>query len=77
MPPTNVALDGEACELPSRRKKPDERFSDTVKRLARPRRPFSEFGGMWSDLSDTQRKELDQTCSNLKAADRRRAVKIR
>lgn len=72
-----VALDTEAYQLLTRRKKPDESFSDTVKRLARPRRPISSFGGMWSDMSGKEREELDRTYSDVRAADRRRANKIR
>lgn len=72
-----VALDNEAFELLSRQKKGDESFSDTVKRLARPRRPISFFGGMWSDMSENEHKELDRTYSDLKAADRRRAENVR
>jgi predicted CopG family antitoxin len=72
-----VALDSEAYELLKRQKKDEESFSDTVKRLARPRRPISSFGGMWSDMSEKERKELDRTYSNLRAADQRRTEKIR
>ena len=72
-----VALDQEAYELLKRQKRPEESFSDTVKRLARPRRPISTFGGMWSDMSERERNELDRTYSNLQSADWRRAEKIR
>jgi len=72
-----VALDSEAYELLKRIKRADESFSDAVKRLARPRRPISSFGGMWSDMSEKERKALDRTYSDLREADRRRAQKIR
>ncbi len=72
-----VALDTEAYELLKRQKRSEESFSDTVKRLARPRRPIASFGGMWSDMSEKERKELDRTYSNLRDADQRRAEKIR
>jgi predicted CopG family antitoxin len=72
-----VALDTEAYELLKRQKRAEESFSDTVKRLARPRRPISSFAGIWSDLSAKERKMLDQTYSDLHEADRRRAEKIR
>jgi predicted CopG family antitoxin len=72
-----VALDSEAYELLRRQKKANESFSDTVKRLARPRKPISSFAGMWSDMSKKEREDLDLTYSNLRAADRRRAEKIR
>jgi predicted CopG family antitoxin len=72
-----VALDEEAYELLKRQKKADESFSDAVKRLARPRRPISAFGGMWSDMTEKERKALNQTYANLREADRRRSEKIR
>jgi predicted CopG family antitoxin len=72
-----VALDEEAYDLLKRQKKGDESFSDAVKRLARPRRPISSFAGMWSDMSDAERKSIDQSYSNQRKADRRRDEKIR
>lgn len=72
-----VALDPEAYELLKRQKRAEESFSDAVKRLARPRRPISSFGGVWSDMTVKERKVLDQTYSDLHEADRRRAEKIR
>ncbi|MCI4353004.1 MAG: antitoxin VapB family protein [Thermoplasmata archaeon] len=72
-----VALDEEAYELLKRQKKADESFSDAVKRLARPRRPISSFGGMWSDMTTKERRALDRTYADLREADRRRAEKIR
>ncbi len=72
-----VALDSEAYELLKRQKRAEESFSDAVKRLARPRRPITSFGGMWGDMSRKERKELDQLYSDLRVADRRRSEKIR
>ncbi len=72
-----VALDSEAYDLLKRQKRTEESFSDAVKRLARPRRPISSFGGMWSDMSTKERKELDRTYSDLRDVDRRRTEKIR
>ena len=72
-----VALDDEAYELLKRQKRAEESFSDAVKRLARPRRPITSFGGMWNDMSERERKELNRTYSELRDADRRRAEKIR
>jgi predicted CopG family antitoxin len=72
-----VALDDEAYELLKRQRKADESFSDTVKRLARQRRPITSFRGIWRDMSGTERTELDRAYSQLRAADRRRSEKIR
>jgi predicted CopG family antitoxin len=44
-----VGLDRDAYELLRRAKKKGESFSDVVKRLAAPRRPLSEFAGLWKD----------------------------
>ncbi len=71
-----VALDPEAYELLKRHKRAGESFSDAVKRLARPPRSIASFGGMWSDMSEKKRKELDRTYSDLRKADHRRAGKI-
>ncbi len=40
-----VGLDREAYEALRRQKQPGESFSDVVKRLARKRRPLSDFAG--------------------------------
>jgi predicted CopG family antitoxin len=72
-----VALSEEAYELLKRQKKKDESFSAVVKRLTRPRRPISTFGGMWSDMTEKERKSLDRAYANLREADRRRSEKIR
>lgn len=71
-----VALDTEAYELLRRQKRTEESFSDTVKRLARPRRPITYFGGMWRDLSEEERQKLDQAYKALREADQRRMAKI-
>jgi len=55
-----VALDEEVYELLKRQKKGEESFSDAVKRLARPRRPTTPFAGIWSEMSEAERKSIDQ-----------------
>jgi predicted CopG family antitoxin len=72
-----VALDTEAYELLKRQKRPDESFSEAVKRLARPRRPIVDFAGMWADLTAKERRELDHAYGGLRDADRRRTEMIR
>ena len=61
-----IAPDTEAYELRARQKRAEKGFSDAVKRLARPRRPIASFGGMWSELSENERKELDKTYTDLR-----------
>lgn len=72
-----VALDDEAYGLLKAQKRGQESFSEAVKRLARPRKPITAFAGIWSDLSATQRKKLDRVYSAMKAADTRRADRLR
>jgi predicted CopG family antitoxin len=72
-----VALDEEAYELLRGQKKADESFSDAVKRLARPRRPLSEFAGMWSNMTKKEREEMDRVYSGLRKADRLHAERVR
>jgi predicted CopG family antitoxin len=69
-----VALDEDAYVLLKARKRSEESFSDTVKRLARPRRPLSDFAGMWSDLTVRERKELGRVFAGMRKADARRAA---
>ena len=72
-----VALDSEAYELLRRQKRAEETFSDTVKRLARDRRPLSEFAGVWKDLTREERRDLDRVYSQARDADVRRSEKLR
>ena len=71
-----VALNVEAYELLKRQKRENESFSDAVKRLARPRRPLSDFAGMWSDLAVKERRQIDQAYTSVRGADQRRAAKL-
>lgn len=72
-----VALDSESYELLRRNKRADESFSDVVKRLAKPRRPITDFVGMWRGMSAKERAEMDRVYHAMREADRRRAELIR
>lgn len=48
MDSTTIALDREAYELLRGQKKKGESFSDTVKRVFRPKRHLADFAGIWS-----------------------------
>lgn len=72
-----VALDVEAYELLRRQKRSEESFSDTVKRLARPRRPISSFAGIWSDLSAAEVRSLEEAYRALHDAEQRRTERMR
>jgi predicted CopG family antitoxin len=73
----SVALDADAYALLRRHKRGEESFSDVVKRLARPRRPLTEFVGMWKDLSARERAEMDHVYEAIRKADQRRSERIR
>jgi predicted CopG family antitoxin len=68
-----VALDQEAYELLRHSRKAGESFSQAVKRLARPRRPLSDFAGIWADMTAKERALLERTNREMNTADRRRS----
>jgi len=68
-----VALDDEAYGLLKAQKRAQESFSDTVKRLARPRQSITAFAGMWSDMTPKQRRDLDRAFREARNADTRRS----
>jgi predicted CopG family antitoxin len=72
-----VALDDEAYGLLKAQKRAQESFSETVKRLARRRKPITAFAGIWSDLSSKERRELDRVYGEMKEADARRSGRLR
>lgn len=55
---TTIALDREAYSALKSAKRPGESFSGVVKRLAKSRRPLSEFAGSWSHLSKEELQEV-------------------
>jgi predicted CopG family antitoxin len=72
-----VALDEEAYQMLKRQKRGEESFSDAVKRLARPRRSIMSFAGIWSDMTEVERRRLDRAYADMHRADRGREEKIR
>jgi predicted CopG family antitoxin len=71
-----VALDEETYALLKRLKRTDESFSEAVRRLARPRRPITDFAGMWKDIGSKEKAALSRVYSTGRAQDRRRAEKL-
>lgn len=72
-----IALDSEAYDLLRRRKRKDESFSDTVKRIAREGRPLSGFAGVWrKHLSDADLKVIEKALRRGREADRERTRKL-
>ena len=53
-----VALDTDAYEILKARKRAGDSFSDVVKRDLRPRRPLSQFAGIWKDMPEADFEEV-------------------
>lgn len=72
-----IALDREAYDLLRGRKRKGESFSDTVKRIARNKRPLSDFSGAWRNhLSDREIQEIEAAIRRGRDADRDRMGKL-
>ncbi len=71
-----VALDAEAYEALKRLKKPDETFSEVVKRISTRHRPLADFAGLWKDLPRRERRQLEASYRLVREADQRRAKKL-
>lgn len=64
-----IALDEEAYALLRERKRSSETFSDVVKRVARPRRPLTDFVGVWAGDSAEVSREFDRARADLRKRD--------
>jgi predicted CopG family antitoxin len=71
-----VALDEAAYSALKRAKKPDESFSDVVKRMATPRRPLSDFVGIWKDMPAADFEAFDRWRTQSRSADIERQRKL-
>ena len=71
-----VALDKEAYELLSNLKDKDESFSDVVKRLAKKRRPLSDFIGIWGKMPREEIKRIEEALVKGRELDRKRAAEL-
>ena len=69
-----VVLDREAYELLCAQKDKDESFSDVVKRLARKRRPLSDFIGIWGKVPREDLKKIEEAMRRGRELDRERAA---
>ena len=67
-----VALDTEAYRLLQERKRPNETFSDVVKRIARPRRALTDFIGIWAGDSVADWERFDSIRQELREGDLQR-----
>lgn len=64
-----IALDEEAYALLRERKRSSETFSDVVKRVARPRRPLTDFVGVWAGDTTDEAREFDRARADLRKRD--------
>jgi predicted CopG family antitoxin len=71
-----VALDEEAYAALKRAKRPDESFSDVVKRVAVPRRPLSDFVGIWKDMPAADFETFEKWRVESRKADLERQRKL-
>lgn len=71
-----VALDEEAYEMLRREKRPDESFSDVVKRVARKRKPLTDFAGVWKDYPAADFEKFQEWRRWSRQADVRRQRRL-
>lgn len=71
-----MASDEEAYALLRGARRPDESFSRTVKRLARPRQGISDLGGAREKVPVSERWEMSRLPSAMAEGDRRRGELI-
>lgn len=55
-----VALDSEAYAILARAKRSGETFSEVVKRTLRPRRPLTDFAGIWKEIPATDLRAFER-----------------
>ncbi|MDE1822361.1 MAG: hypothetical protein KGJ23_12280 [Euryarchaeota archaeon] len=72
-----VALDEESYALLRAARRPDESFSETVKRLAKPRKGIGDLWGAWANATPAETKQMSRLQAALAEGDRRRAELIR
>lgn len=72
-----VTLDEEAYRLLRAARRPDENFSQTVKRLARPQKGISDLAGAWEQGTGKELQEMSRLLAEQAEADRRRADLVR
>ena len=56
----------DAYELLVRQKKPNESFSEEIRRIVPKKRNLMEFAGSWSKMSDKEVKEMKKEIKNLR-----------
>lgn len=71
-----VALDREAYELLRKRKKTGESFSDVVKRMAGPRRPLTDFAGIWKGIPREEFRKITKAIRKARELDLERMERL-
>jgi predicted CopG family antitoxin len=71
-----VALDAEAYALLAKAKRSGETFSDVVKRRLGPRRPITDFAGIWKDIPAAELATLERWRRESRKKDQERQERL-
>jgi predicted CopG family antitoxin len=71
-----VALDSEAYAVLAKAKRPGETFSEVVKRTMRPRRPLTDFAGIWKNIPADEMRALERWRRVSRKKDRERQRRL-
>ena len=55
-----ISIMDDAYEILARQKKPNERFSEEIRRLVPKKGNIMECAGLWADISDEQAKQMEE-----------------
>ena len=55
-----ISIMDDAYELLARQKKPNESFSEEIRRLVPKKGNIMECAGLWADISDEQAKQMEE-----------------
>ena len=71
-----IAVDADAYAMLAKAKKHGETFSDVVKRTMRPRRPISDFAGVWKDMSAEEWGQIRRSVAEGRRLDAARLKRL-
>jgi len=55
-----ISIMDDAYEILARQKKPNESFSEEIRRLVPKKGNIMECAGLWADISDEQAKQMEE-----------------
>ncbi|MBI2107807.1 antitoxin VapB family protein [Candidatus Woesearchaeota archaeon] len=61
-----ISIMDDAYELLVRHKKPNESFSEEIRRLVPKKGNIMECAGLWADMSDKETEEMEKTINRLR-----------